>query len=129
MTNNTVERREVRVFQIDYRCPKCGKGYLRPTGILCGTNPPVRPHKCSNPDCDYVETIKGNAYPYIEYEPIDPRIMVAYDGTVNFVLHGKGPDEFCVDPPKVIHKEPLLIREDRDVPSVINDYPVKISGK
>ena len=126
MTNNTVERKEVRVFQIDYRCPKCGKGYLRPTGIVCSANPPVRPHKCTNPDCDYAETITGNAYPYIEYEPIDRRIQIMNGNTVVY-MHGK--EDFQVDPEKVIHRDPLLIREDRDVPSVINDYPTKTSGK
>jgi hypothetical protein len=71
MTNNTIERTEVRVFQIDYKCPKCGIGYLRPTGIICSANPPMHPHKCSNPDCDYAETIVGNTYPYVGYESID----------------------------------------------------------
>ena len=96
MTNNTVEKKEVRVFQIDYHCPKCGNGYMRPTGIVCSANPPVRPHKCNNPDCDYSETITGNAYPYIEYEPIDRRIQIM-DLTNITLIHGKGNDEFVVD--------------------------------
>ena len=128
MTNNTVERREVRVFQVDYKCPKCGNGYLRPTGIVCSMNPPKRPHKCSNPDCDYAETIIGNAYPYIEFEPIEDSLMILYGNEVNFV-HGKGDKEFCVDNEKVITVEPVIIREDRDVPHAINDYPYKPSGK
>ena len=129
MTNNTIERKEVRVFQVDYRCPKCGEGYLRPTGIVCSLNPPVRPHKCNNPDCDYGEIITGNAYPYMDYKPINHIIQfMDVNGMISYI-NGKGPDEHCVDPSKVIHREPELIREDRDVPSVINDYPIKTSGK
>ena len=64
-------REEVKVIRVDKECPYCHQGFLRPTGILCSTNPPVRPHKCNNPNCNYVETITGNAYPYFEYKPVN----------------------------------------------------------
>lgn len=56
---------EVKTVKIDYKCPKCGKGYLRPTGVCYSTNPPMFPHKCNN--CDYGETFENKTYPYIDY--------------------------------------------------------------
>jgi hypothetical protein len=64
------ERKEVKTIKVDYLCPKCGKGYLRPTGQVFTTNPPQYPHRCNNPECDYGETFMGIAYPYFDYEPV-----------------------------------------------------------
>ena len=62
-------RKEVKQVQVDYQCPKCKKGYLRPTGMALTTYPPQFPHKCNN--CDYMETFRDKQYPYIDYEEID----------------------------------------------------------
>ncbi len=61
-------RKEVKQVQVDYRCPKCKNGYLRPTGTVLNSNPPQFPHKCNN--CDYMETFRDKQYPYIDYEEI-----------------------------------------------------------
>jgi hypothetical protein len=117
MTNDNSEtRREVRVIQVDKRCPKRQLGYLRPTGIVCGVNPPVRPHKCNNSNCDYHEIIRGNAYPYIEYLPVEYPIVYP-----PAFVYGRGQDEFCVDN----HEW----REEPPYSSEINNYPSKPSGK
>lgn len=64
------ERKEVKAFEVDYKCPKCDIGYLRSDGerLLC--YPPLYPHKCSNKECDYSEKFRFN-YPYIDYEIIN----------------------------------------------------------
>lgn len=59
--------REVRPIQVDYQCPKCGIGFLRPTGVCYTSNPPQYPHVCNNPDCEYSENIWSKTYPYIKY--------------------------------------------------------------
>jgi hypothetical protein len=60
--------KEVRTVQVDYKCPKCEQGYLRPTGICHPMNPPLYPHKCTN--CEYGETFSDKKYPYINYQII-----------------------------------------------------------
>ncbi len=79
------EKTQVKTFQIDFKCPKCNIGYLRPTGIAVGGCPIQYPHKCNNPDCDYHEIIKGFVYPYIVYEPIFNGITMVMDGEINVV--------------------------------------------
>ena len=41
------EVRNVNMQQVDERCPKCGKGWMRDTGIVLTSNPPKFPHKCT----------------------------------------------------------------------------------
>jgi len=65
------ERKPVKQVLVDYKCPKCNEGYLRPTGQVYTTYPPMYPHRCNNPKCDYSETMHNKAYPHIEYEEID----------------------------------------------------------
>jgi hypothetical protein len=60
--------KEVKPVQVDYKCPKCEQGYLRPTEICHSTHPPLFPHKCTN--CEYGETFSGKKYPYINYQII-----------------------------------------------------------
>ena len=62
-------RSEVKEVLIDYLCPKCNIGHLRPTGTVLTSCPPQFPHKCNN--CDYMETFTVKQYPYIDYEEID----------------------------------------------------------
>ena len=70
------ERQEVKTIQVDYKCPRCSTGYLRPVGIMCDNHPPAYLHKCNNPECDYHEVIKNNKYPYVEYEPLNSDIQI-----------------------------------------------------
>lgn len=61
------ERNEAKTIFVDFKCPKCKKGYLRPMGNVLTTNPPIYPHRCNNPQCDYKKEFKFT-YPYIDYE-------------------------------------------------------------
>lgn len=76
-------RSEVKEVEVDYLCPRCNKGYLRPTGMVLATYPPQFPHFCNNPDCDYTETFRDIRYPYIEYKKITPdhRLDIGLDST------------------------------------------------
>ncbi len=60
-------RKELKTFQVDYKCPKCENGYLRSNGIVLTSDPPQYPHICNNEKCDHSETFK-KIYPYIDYE-------------------------------------------------------------
>lgn len=59
------EVREVRTRQVDERCPVCGKGWMRPTGIMLPTEPPQFPHSCTA--CGYSQVYPVR-YPYIVTE-------------------------------------------------------------
>lgn len=61
-------REEAKAIRVDYKCPKCGVGRLRPTDTVLTVNPPGFPHKCTK--CDYGE-ILFKVYPYIDYEVIN----------------------------------------------------------
>lgn len=60
---------EVKMVEVDYQCPECKTGKLRPTGQCFATNPPQYPHNCNNDDCDYGSTFNVS-YPYINYRKI-----------------------------------------------------------
>jgi len=64
------QRIEVKTIQVDFKCPKCISGFLRPTGMVLSTYPPQYPHKCNNPNCDYHERFMEVSYPYTTYERI-----------------------------------------------------------
>ncbi len=59
------EVRKVETSQVDERCPVCGQGWMRPTGITLLSNPPQYPHKCTK--CAYEQTYSVR-YPYIVHE-------------------------------------------------------------
>ena len=59
------EVRQVQTHQVDERCPVCGNGWMRPTGIVLTSNPPQYPHKCTV--CDYQQTYSAR-YPYIVHQ-------------------------------------------------------------
>lgn len=63
-------RKNVRPIQIDFKCPKCENGYLRPSGTVLTTYPPQVPHHCNNEDCDYRGTFMDISYPYLIWEEI-----------------------------------------------------------
>lgn len=61
---------EVKTIQVDYKCPVCKEGYLRPTGTVLASNPPIYPHLCNRaPGCAYGENLNVS-YPRIEYRPL-----------------------------------------------------------
>ena len=55
---------EVKTYKIDFKCPNCSDGYLRPTGMVLMSYPARYPHNCTH--CDYKETF-FKKYPTIEY--------------------------------------------------------------
>ena len=59
-------KKDLRTIEVDYECPNCEVGKLRPTGKKLLSNPPQYPHKCT--ECEYKETFRGKTYPYIVYE-------------------------------------------------------------
>ncbi len=61
-------KREVKTIQVDYVCPECDYGKLRPIGTVLTTYPVQFPHKCT--ECDYTNTFSIE-YPYLEYETIN----------------------------------------------------------
>jgi hypothetical protein len=128
------EKREVRTFEVDYKCPKCDVGYLRPTGIVCDNNPPTYPHKCTN--CDYNKVIKDHKYPYLVYEPVFNGIEIQDGNTIN-IIHRDNSNEIHTGDIKVsenveINKYRTETQEDRnnqEVTKNINNYVKKESGK
>ena len=62
------ERKEVKTIEVDFICPKCDYGKLRPTGIVLDTYPQMYQHKCT--ECDYT-TKFSIQYPYLEYKTIN----------------------------------------------------------
>ena len=52
-------KEKVETVKVDYKCPKCESGYLRPTGTCLPMNPPLYPHQCNANGCDYGETFTG----------------------------------------------------------------------
>ncbi|MFA5174700.1 MAG: hypothetical protein WC438_05960 [Candidatus Pacearchaeota archaeon] len=70
------EIKKVETVQIDYKCPDCDKGYLRPTGVPSPRNPTFYQHKCTC--CGYTEDI-NKKYPYIEYREIINRYRTQQD--------------------------------------------------
>lgn len=55
------ETRQVQTTQVDERCPQCGNGWMRPTGVINTTNPPTYQHSCTA--CGAVRDY-GVRYPY-----------------------------------------------------------------
>ncbi len=65
------ERKELKTIRVNYKCPKCYKGYLIRSGkSICLTDHIEYPHYCDNADCNYSEKIKDKIYPYTYYEEI-----------------------------------------------------------
>jgi len=64
------EKTELKTIEVNFRCPKCEKGYLKHTGMVLTSYPAQYPHVCDNKECDYKETFRGLKYPHIEYERI-----------------------------------------------------------
>lgn len=60
-------KKEVKTILVDYKCPECEDGYLRPTERVLTTHPPKYPHDCNAPECDNTEVFT-KTYPYTTYE-------------------------------------------------------------
>ena len=58
------EQMPIRPILVDYKCDKCGNGYMRPSGICLTSNPPQWPHRCTNCDAHMNFTEK---YPTVRY--------------------------------------------------------------
>lgn len=61
------EEREVKTFRVDFRCPKCGIGYLRHNGAVLTSHPAQYPHSCQDQLCGYTQSFP-HTYPYIRHE-------------------------------------------------------------
>ena len=57
---------EVKVFEVNYICDKCGIGKMKPTGEAQLSDPPQYPHKCTH--CGHTESYFNNMYPIIRYQ-------------------------------------------------------------
>jgi hypothetical protein len=88
-------RKKVDTIKVDFKCPKCNTGFLRPTGRVLTSYPPQYPHRCNNPECDYNETFSDKTYPHLDYE-FDNSIQIRNGNTID-IIHGKGDSEFCTD--------------------------------
>lgn len=54
---------QLETWRIDRIC-ECGKGRMRPTGLVLTVDPPQYPHACS--ECSRTQNF-GTTYPRIEY--------------------------------------------------------------
>ena len=53
---------EIKSFIMDFTCPKCNKGKMRPKGnVILSTYPLTYPHKCD--DCGH-QMMFEKTYPY-----------------------------------------------------------------
>jgi len=68
------EIKQILTFELDFKCPSCNEGYLRPIGTILAAHLPILmyPHRCNNIACGYVEDFKVN-YPQIivKYLPVE----------------------------------------------------------
>lgn len=60
------ERKEVKTYKVEYKCPECNKGHLYPTDRVLLSSPPQYPHECDY--CGFKKTFRGVKYPRIENE-------------------------------------------------------------
>jgi len=67
-------KQDVKMVKVDFSCPECESGYLRPSGTVLTTYPPMFPHMCDNPQCNYGQTFNHN-YPIITHEPIESGVL------------------------------------------------------
>lgn len=63
-------RKEVKTYQVSYKCPECGEGELKANGMMKPSNPPYYGHTCTNRECRHKEYIFGATYPRIETEEV-----------------------------------------------------------
>ena len=77
-------RKQLITIRVDYKCPECETGYLRPTGKVLMSSPAKYQHRCDNHECDYTKTFRGKKYPHLEYEETD--VMVLTNGKTEVVL-------------------------------------------
>jgi hypothetical protein len=54
--------RNVQTQQVDEQCPSCGKGFMRPTGVVKTTTPPQYEHSCTA--CGYKNSY-STRYPFL----------------------------------------------------------------
>ncbi len=57
---------KVDVYEVEYVCDECHKGFMIPTGITLTSNPPQYPHKCA--ECSNTEIFRIQ-YPKVMHKP------------------------------------------------------------
>jgi hypothetical protein len=62
------EQTEVKVYMVEYRCDKCGNGYLKPTGSMLASSPPWYPHECDF--CGDISKFHKEKYPLTRYKTV-----------------------------------------------------------
>jgi len=88
-------RTEVKLFKVDYKCPRCDKGHLRHTGKVLMSSPAKYPHECNNPDCDYAETFTGISYPYNEQVDCETTVELTEDQRLQELCDAMNYNNFC----------------------------------
>lgn len=63
-----IEEHQITTHELDYRCDSCGKGNLRPTGVMLLSDPPKWPHACT--ECGAQQTF-DTKYPAFVYRRVD----------------------------------------------------------
>jgi hypothetical protein len=59
------EKKPLKSFSIDYICDVCGKGHMRPTGVVYERMPPLFVHECDK--CGQGMNLDHH-YPYVRHE-------------------------------------------------------------
>lgn len=67
-------RKQLITIRVDYKCPECETGLLRPSGKVSLTHTSLYPHRCSNHECNYTKTFRAK-YPHLEYEETDVEVL------------------------------------------------------
>ena len=62
------EKYKVQVYEIDFKCDVCGKGWYRQTGEVYPIDPLQFPHKCNF--CGAEMVVSGHTYPYTVTERV-----------------------------------------------------------
>ena len=73
------EKFEAKVFWTHQRCDDCDNGYMKPTGTVLTTYPPIYPHRCDR--CGAVKSFSVS-YPYMTYEH-DPDVRSKLNTSVS----------------------------------------------
>ena len=63
-------KKEVKTFEVNYKCDECDDGYMQFDGIVLTSYPAQYPHSCDNKDCDATKTFRGESYPKMVHEKI-----------------------------------------------------------
>ena len=62
------EKYKVNIYEVDFKCDVCGKGYMRPLGTVLPSYPAQYPHRCNK--CGAEMNVIGCTYPYTVTERV-----------------------------------------------------------